>query len=545
MRIARLLLACVVSGLTVSSIPAQNTAQRPPASEDPRLDPPRIKLEGDPVEMSLADVIMATFERNLELETRQLDVEASQGLLTTQRGIYDPELNASVTRTRIESENTSVNFTDGSNGGGTNSGTLNPSEDDREIERYALAINQLIPTGGLLTVGTERQVTDNNNFTGSGLNPVDENRVFARFTQPLLKNFGPKVTNFGINAAKLEEKIRRALYQQELETRLAEVMTSYWNLVFAIRNLEVQRTSLEAAIELERVNDLRVQTGTAPRSDLFQAQARVAERVSNVITAKSLILAAQDRMLAVMNWSEPANAWNRPILPQDKPTTYSLEMELNEEALVEEAFIYRNDIDALRFAQEIAELSRDVLAWQRLPELNLILEYGLSGWGESRSDSWDDINDSRYSDYTYGVEFRYPLLNRRARGEYATSKAEFEQARVDVDRLELAIVTQVRAATRQVRQAQESIIATEAQVKAAEETLFAEQKRLEVGSSTTFNVLEFQEDLAQALVNQVQAQVSYQQGLIELARSRGRLLEFIGNEVDVTFLFDESVEELQ
>src|SRR5690606_13386034 len=130
-----------------------------------------------------------------------------------------------------------------------------------------------------------------------------------------------------------------------------------------------------------------------------------------------------------------------------------------------------------------------------------------------------------YSDYTYGVEFRYPLLNRRARGEYATSKAEFEQARVDVDRLELAIVTQVRAATRQVRQAQESIIATEAQVKAAEETLFAEQKRLEVGSSTTFNVLEFQEDLALALVNQVQAQVSYQQGLIELARSRGRLLE--------------------
>src|SRR5690606_26310327 len=97
-------------------------------------------------------------------------------------------------------------------------------------------------------------------------------------------------------------------------------------------------------------------------------------------------------------------------------------------------------------------------------------------------------------DYTYCLEFRYPLLNRRQRGLYAQSKANLEQSGLDIDRLELGIVTQVRAATRLVRAAQESILASQAQVKAAEETLFAEQKRLEVGSSTTFNVLEFQED---------------------------------------------------
>src|SRR5690606_28283966 len=117
------------------------------------------------------------------------------------------------------------------------------------------------------------------------------------------------------------------------------------------------------------VNDLRVQTGTAPRSDLFQAQATVAERRNNVIRAKSQILAAQDRLLSVMNWEKPASEWNRPVIPLDRPTSYSLELELDETALVDEAFEYRNDLDALRFAFEVAELTKSVQAWQRLPEL--------------------------------------------------------------------------------------------------------------------------------------------------------------------------------
>lgn len=485
----------------------------------------RIVIEGDPVEMTLEEVVELAFERNLDIEIRRIESRIAGEELRGEYGIYDPTLYGEAGRASIDEA----------------TGSLSGSPVQRESQWHGMAgLSQLLPTGGTVSVEAghaRRRIHDDRAGTTLFSPSVSQEAVVA-IRQPLLKNFGPTVTDAGIRIARRSERIAQLHYQQEILDRLADVMSAYWDLVFALRNLEVQEASLDAAQELERVNAARVETGTAARAELLQAKAQAAERRNLVIEAKSAILHAQDRLLSLLNWADPAATWGNPIIPLDTPEGYDLDVLYDDARVLRSALGARPDYAATKTSRDIAEILRDVSRWQRLPEVNLLAEWGANATEGSTSDAFSDLGDMRYTSYFYGVEFRFPLLNRQARAAYRAALEGLDRADRLIERAELGIVTEVRAATRAIRTAQESIEASNAQVEAAEETLDAERKRLDVGASTTFNVLDFQERLARAQVTQVQAQVNYQKGLIELERSRGLLLEALAAQLGVEIVFD-------
>lgn len=486
----------------------------------------RIALEGDPVEMTLAEVVELAITRNIDIEIRRLDTRIAGEERRGEYGIYDPTLSGGLRRVHETRDTSPVRG-------------VSPRQENR-TEGH-LALSQLLPIGTNVSVEARHNRAD---LRGQWREEspysirVGQEAVIA-IRQPLLKNFGTTVTESGIRIAQRAERIAQYTYQQEILNRLADVMSAYWDLVFAIRNLEVQEASLDAARELERVNQARVDAGTAARAELLQARAQAAERRNFVIEAKSTIIAAQDRLLSLLNWEDPGTNWGAPILPLDRPDVYDLDLEISDSDVLADAISFRPDFSATLTSREIAEISRDVSRWQRLPELNLLAEWGANATEGNTSDAFSDLTSTRYTSYFYGIEFRYPLLNRAARAAYRAALDGVERADRLIERAELQIVTEVRAATRAIRTAQESIEASNAQVEAAQETLDAERRRLDVGASTTFNVLDFQERLARAQVSQVQAMVNYQKGLIQLERSRGLLLDALAAQLGVNIEFDD------
>jgi outer membrane protein len=94
------------------------------------------------------------------------------------------------------------------------------------------------------------------------------------------------------------------------------------------------------------------------------------------------------------------------------------------------------------------------------------------------------------------------------------------------------ITLEVRQAVRDLRTSRERISATESQVRSSEATLNAETKRLEVGISTSFEVLKFQEDLANAQSQHLRAVTDYNRAAVRLERSAGTLLNTFGVSVE-------------
>lgn len=121
------------------------------------------------------------------------------------------------------------------------------------------------------------------------------------------------------------------------------------------------------------------------------------------------------------------------------------------------------------------------------------------------------------------MEFKYPIFNRKARYEYRKSLKEIEQARTLIEKIELGVTMEIRAALRQLRTSRQQILANQRAVESEEAKLDSELKRFDVGMATSFEVLTFQKDLADARVGYIRSVVDYNLARVELDRARARL----------------------
>ena len=87
------------------------------------------------------------------------------------------------------------------------------------------------------------------------------------------------------------------LVREAVATTTRSVKNAYWDLVFSINSLEVQRLSLDLAQRSLKENRARVEIGTMAPIDIVQAEAEVAQREEAVIIAEAAI-AARRRLAA-------------------------------------------------------------------------------------------------------------------------------------------------------------------------------------------------------------------------------------------------------
>ena len=84
---------------------------------------------------------------------------------------------------------------------------------------------------------------------------------------------------------------------------------------------------------------------------------------------------------------------------------------------------------------------------------------------------------------------------------------------------------EVKDSVHQLEQAELSIAATKVSRDLAQKTLEAEQRKYELGASQIFFVLDAQNQLAQAELSVVQAEIGYQQSVATVQHATGTLLE--------------------
>ena len=117
--------------------------------------------------------------------------------------------------------------------------------------------------------------------------------------------------------------------QATIASTIAQVRNAYWELVFAVMNLENQRISLDLAAKLVSDNRARVEIGTMAPIDVVQAQAEEATRRQTLVNAEATL---QNNELALKRlivsgtddpvWTSTLNATDRPT-----PGTEAIDLE--------------------------------------------------------------------------------------------------------------------------------------------------------------------------------------------------------------------------
>jgi outer membrane protein TolC len=127
--------------------------------------------------------------------------------------------------------------------------------------------------------------------------------------------------------------------------------------------------------------------------------------------------------------------------------------------------------------------------------------------------------------YSIGFQINIPLRNRSAQAQMQQQTFQLRQAELQYQ----AQTNQIRA---DVQNAQVNIETARERYKAAQEarvlqeqTLDNEQKKLQLGASTVFQVIQTQQNLANARQQEVTAQVAYASAKLQMDVATGNLME--------------------
>jgi outer membrane protein TolC len=149
-------------------------------------------------------------------------------------------------------------------------------------------------------------------------------------------------------------------------------------------------------------------------------------------------------------------------------------------------------------------------------------------------ESLRNIGNGDVYNWSAGLTYRVPIGNRAAKANFAQARIRRERSQVDAENQSQTIRVQVRKAVRAVDSGIKRIEAARANVTLQAKKLDAEQKKYENGMSTSFEVLTFQNDLADAELRQIRAHLDYINALAGLEKSKGTLLESYGLSLQMT-----------
>jgi outer membrane protein TolC len=471
------------------------------------------------LELSLDEAVKRAMDNNLDIKVEAYNPLASEEGIRAAKGYYDPFLSSVLDKN--SRTNPQTNAFSGGDKVTTDGSTWN------------FGLGQAVPTGGEFSLTFNNNKSDSNSVF-STFNPSYNSGLTFSAAQPLFRNLRLDAPRRQILISKNNKEISDVQFRQTVVNVLAAVKAQYYDLIFAIDNLEAARQSLALAQKLLDENQIKVRVGTMAPLDVVQAQSEVAGREEGVIVAENDLSEAEDTLKrSIAPGNDPA-MWAMRIIPIDRPSAAAYPIDL--EAATRKALDNRTDIQNARKNLERADIDVRYTRSQTLPTVDLVGNYGGSGVGGTQivrdgfggpvietipggyGDATSQVFAGDFPNWRIGFNLSYPILNRSAKAASAQARLAKEQQEAALRRLEMNIVSEVRTAARAVETNLKRVESSRAARTLQEQRLDAEQKKFAAGMSTNFFVTQAQRDLANAQVAEVRALADYRKSQVTFAR---------------------------
>ena len=315
--------------------------------------------------LSLREAVGFALENNKDIEVARQNVKIAEFDLKGSQGIYDPKLTSSSYFERMETPISS--FLSGGSDGST---TLSDFTATMRLE------GQSPKFGGSyhLDFSSIRQTT-NNQFTA--LNPQYPASFTFGYTQPLLRGLRFDSNRRQIEIARKNLSLTDAQFRQKAIETITTVQQTYWDLVFALRNMQIQRDAVrDARVQLDH-NKRLVKEGQLAPIDVVAAEAQVASFEQTLFTALEEVSGAENRLKNLIASNRRDEIWSVALIPTDPVDLTQPRVNLTE--AMETAMANRPELQQLDVAKEINQIDQKYFRDQKKPAVDLVGSYGVLG----------------------------------------------------------------------------------------------------------------------------------------------------------------------
>jgi outer membrane protein TolC len=510
------LMSLVAATMLAQDAPVQRTTERVTAETDRDVSDPRA------LRLSLSEAVNIAVNQNLGVQIQTFETQIAGQNYRGEYGLFDFITAANAQTASSRNPAASTFFASGS----------------RTTEVNA-SVNQIIPTGGQYSFGLTN-LRGRSIDGGFNVNPRWETGLQFSFLQPLMRDFGVDITRRGITIARNNLGVTRGAFRNTLMDTVHLVEQSYLDLIYYRRNVEVVKESLFLARDQARITQIRIDVGAAAPLDILQPRVQVATTEETLVTAVAAVRSAEDRLRALLNL--PQEEWDRPIIPTQDDVAYQ-PMTVDMKRAVELAIANRPEIEQNRLISDTLRVQSLYARNQTLPTVDFELGYNLGGLagreleldpdGEPTGrvlntgygDALSQIFGLDFPSWNVGVNFGLPILNINARAAARAAELDLQQQRTTEAQIRQNIIVDVRGTARAIDEFARTIAASASAREAAERNVDAARRRYENGMATNFEVLQVQQQLADARVRELLALVGYRKAVAAYHRAIGDILD--------------------
>jgi outer membrane protein TolC len=552
-------------GVSGGIAPAELPQEPPPIAPDyqaptrPLPSAERVGVDvSDQTPLTLNDAIRLALKNSNDIDESRIDVQIAEYNLKSARGIYDPLFSSENYYERATTPTSS------SLGGAGASGAVTQAD-----LTGAARLGGFSPWAGgsyELDFSSTRLTTTNQNVR---LNPQFPTAFTLTYTQPLLRGFRFDNNRRNIEIAKKNLSLSDAQFRQRAIDVITQVEQAYWDLAFALRNLQVQIDAVKQARLQVESNERLVEKGVLAPIDIVAATTQVTTFEQNVYTAQESVTQAENTLKTLILPDRTEALWSRAITPV---TPVSLEApRVPLETAVRAALDNRPELAQLKTSADINGINVRYFREQTKPQVDLVGTYttqGLAGTLVQPSSTSTSTNsaltqrvndlsvlaglqplptttststvapnlvggytqslrnliDQNYPTARVGVRISLPLRNRTAEANLGSALAQGNRITDQFKQAEQLVEADVRNTLQSVRSAEARLASAAAARSSAEQQYASEQRQFRAGTTTVFLVLQRQTDLLAARARELQAQTDLNKAISQFHRATGNTL---------------------
>ena len=512
--------------------------------------------------LTLREAITLALQNNKDIEIARDNVKIAEFDLLTARGSYDPKFSAQSYFEKVKTPATNVL-----------SGAAKVETDDLTA---TARLEGLASKGGGSYHVDFSSIRLSSNSTFNVLNPSYPSALTFSYVQPLIRGLRFDLPRRQIEVAKKNLSLTDAQFRQRAIEVITSVQRSYWDLVFALRNLQIQRDSLADSRQQLEHNRRMVAEGTLAPIDEVAAENQVATFEQAEFAALEDVNRAENNLKNLIAENQQAKIWSLSLIPTDQVDLTLPQVSLPD--AMNAAMQNRQELKQSDLAREINLLDQKLYRDLSKPEIDLVGSYGVVGNAGTQVtttnpltasndavrarvnelsvlsgleplappptitlppnyfggywQSLSNLGSNQFNNFRVGVAISLPLHNRTAEGQLGHSLVEGKRIQTQREQLEQLIQVEVRNALQSLSTSEARLRSAAIARSTAEQQYESEKRKLDAGQSTVFLVLERQTALTVARGNELKAQTDLNKAIAELQRATGNSLT--ANNVTVT-----------
>jgi outer membrane protein TolC len=363
-------------------------------------------------------------------------------------------------------------------------------------------------------------------------NNQGSSRLYANFTQPLMRGRHINLNRSLVLTAQFDTQKAQAEFQEALQNQFFKVAEAYWSLYYERASLLQNLQHLGRAKEIANLLEFRKDHDTS-RLQVLRARAAVTNRVAEIAQSETRIRNLETRLRALINAPELLADRNAEFLPVQPALLKPIEFDIENQVAI--ALQSRPELSQLASKMNSLQVRYQLANDQTKPTLNMVAESYLAG-RQGDSDIIGAFSD-QFSEgrpgYAVGLTYELPVGNRAARASVRQRQFEVSQLNHLIDEASENIRAEVESAVRSVKAAELAANSRQVSLQAANfevDALMDRWKTLgndpRLGQLQLNELLNGQDRLLLEEQNLLEALVQYNRALLEVQRATGALIRF-------------------